>query len=88
MLFLARVLHLPDGGLQRGMVVCTEKSVVKDIYPFVNEVHSMALVDELFLSPVATIKSVDEIKKISHLENGERLYAYGLNAAGELLRLG
>ena len=87
MLFLARVLHLPDGGLQRGMVVCTEKSAVKDIYPFVNEVHSMVLVDELFLFTVATAKSVGEMKKISHLENGERLYAYGLNDAGELLLL-
>ena len=87
MRFLARVLHLPDGGLQRGMVVCTEKSIVKDIYPFVNEVHSMVLVDELFLFTVATAKSVGEMKKISHLENGERLYAYGLNDAGELLLL-
>jgi hypothetical protein len=47
----------------------------------------MVLVDELFLFTVATVKSVDEIKKISHLENGERLYAYGLNDAGELLLL-
>ena len=49
MLFLARVLHLPNGEKLRNVVVCAEGSCVKEFYSFVEEKHSMLLVDELFL---------------------------------------
>lgn len=85
MLFLARELHFPNGDLSRNMVVDVVGGVVNDFYPFAGEVHSMVLVDELFLSPFAVLKSVADIKKISHPEKGERLYAYMSNETNELV---
>lgn len=84
MLYLARSLHACDGDLLRNMVVLVKDGCVKDIYSFAGEAHSMILVDEIFISIVSSLKSVNEIKKISHLEPGERLYAYVLDDAGVL----
>lgn len=84
MLYLARSLHAYDGDLLCNMVVLVKDGCVKDIYSFAGEAHSMILVDEIFISIVPSLKSVNEIKKISHLEPGERLYAYGLDDAGVL----
>ena len=87
MLFLARELHCPNGDLLRNMVVSVMNGFVNNVYSFSGEVHSMVLVDELFLSPSDTINSLDDIKKISHPEKGERLYAYELNRSGEPVRI-
>lgn len=88
MLFLARKLHMPTGELLRNMVVRVEGSCVKDIYSFVGEVHSMALVDELFLSDLANLKKVAEIKKVPYSGISEELYAYKQDTLGELVLLG
>ena len=47
----------------------------------------MILVDEIYISTVLSLKSVKDIMTISHLEKGERLYAYGLDEADALHRL-
>lgn len=87
MLYLAKVLHACDGELSRNKVVLVDDGCVKDIYSFVGETHSMILVDEIYISTVPTLKSVKDIMTISHLEKGERLYAYGLDEADALHRL-
>ena len=87
MLFLARELHCSNGDLLRNMVVSVMDGFVNNVYSFSGEVHSMVLVDELFLSPSDTINSLADIKKISHPEKGERLYAYELNRSGEPVRI-
>ena len=63
MLFLARVLHFPNGEKLRNVVVCAENSCVKEFYSFVEEKHSMLLVDELFLSSIANLKNIEEIRQ-------------------------
>lgn len=88
MLFLARVLHLSNGELLRNMVVRVDKSCVKEIYSFVGEVHSMVFIDDIFLSSLANLKKVDEIKTTPHSGICEGLYAYMLDATGELALLG
>ena len=88
MLFLARVLHLSSGEQLRNMVVRLEKSCVKEIYSFAEEAHSMVFVDDIFLSSFSNLKKVDEIKKTPHSGICEGLYAYRLDAAGELALLG
>lgn len=88
MLFLARELHFSNGESLRNMVVDVMGGVVNDFYPFGGEVHSMSLVDELFLSSFATLKYIADIKKISRPKKGERLYAYVLDKAGELVLVG
>ena len=88
MLFLARVLHLSNGEQLRNMVVRLDKSCVKEIYSFAGEAHSMVFVDDIFLSSLANLKKVDEIKKTPHSGICEGLYAYMLCAASELVLLG
>ena len=88
MLYLARELHIPDGETLRCAVVDTDAGCVNNIYPFAGEVHSMMLVDEVFLSSVSSLNSLSDIKKIPHPEKGERLYAYAKAAADELILLG
>ena len=87
MLFLARELHCSNGDLLRNMVVSVMDGFVNNVYSFSGEVHSMVLVDELFLSPSDTINSLADIQKISHPEKGERLYAYELNRFGKPVRV-
>lgn len=87
MLFLARVLHLPNGEKLRNVVVCAEDSRVKEFYSFVEEKHSMLLVDELFLSSIANLKNIEEIKNTPHSERCEGMYVYRLSVAGELVLL-
>ena len=72
MLYLARLLHSLDGSLLRNRIVETIDGCVNNIYPFEGEAQSMILIDEMCLE-----------KKISHLDEGGRLYAYSLNSQGE-----
>ena len=88
MLFLARVLHLSNGELLRNMVVRVDESYVKEIYSFTEEVYSMVFVDDIFLSSLANLKKVDEIKTAPHSGICEGLYAYMLDTADERVLLG
>lgn len=88
MLYLARVLHLSNGEQMRNMVVRLDKSRVNEIYSFAGEAHSMVFIDDIFLSSLVNLKKVDEIKKTPHSGICEGLYAYMLDAAGELVLLG
>lgn len=86
MLFLVRLLHTPNGGLLRNKVVVVDDGVVKDIYSFSHETHSMLLLDDVYLSSVDSLRYLEDIKTISLSENG-RLYAYRLMGE-ELFLLG
>lgn len=87
MLYVARVLHLPNGELLRNRVVTVEDGIVNDIYCFDGELHSMLLVDDVFLSDVNSLKHIEEFKKNSHLKKGERIYAYKLEDEDGLVLL-
>lgn len=84
MLFVARLLHFPDGRILRSKVVSVLDGFVNEIYCFRGEVHSMSLVDDMYLSVDDSLNNVADIRKISHLDEGEKFYAYLSNEAGEL----
>lgn len=84
MLFVARLLHFPDGRILRSRVVSILDGFVNEIYCFRGEVHSMSLVDDMYLSVDDSLNNVADIRKISHLDEGEKFYAYLSNEAGEL----
>lgn len=84
MLYLARVLHMPDGKLQRNKVVRVECGAVKDFYDFAGEIQSMLFVDDVFVSNNDSLKLLADIKEISHQCDGEKLYAYRQDGAGGL----
>lgn len=79
MLYVARVLHLPDGGTSRNMVLDVTGGVVGGIWRFDGELQSMALVDDVYLSDVDSLRSLADIRKISRSEELGRLYAYRLS---------
>ena len=87
MLFLARVLHMPDGGQLRNRVVEVFDGVVNDIYCFSGEVPSMTFLDDVFVATISSLESVEDINKASYPVEDERLYAYGLNGTGKLFLL-
>ena len=84
MLYLARVLHMPGGESVRNMVLRVENGVVNDFYSFAGETHSMLLVNDAFLSYTASLETINDINKISHQCDGEKLYAYRQVCAGGL----
>ena len=84
MLYLARELHSPTGEISRNAVVEVLQGIVNNIYSFAGEMHSMLLVDEIFLSFQGNLKSLSDIKNISHSVGNGRLYAYLPNVDGEL----
>lgn len=88
MLFLARVLHMPDGVLLRNMVLGVVDGAVNEFYCFSGERQSMVLVDDVFLSCLKSLKSIDDIKEIFHLREDERLYAYVPCGVNGLVLLG
>lgn len=45
----------------------------------------MSLVDDIYLSVDDSLKTVADIRKKSHLEEGEKFYAYLSNEAGKLI---
>ena len=49
-IYLACKLYLPSGDVLRRYVVAVSDGRVLEWYPFESEVHSMLLVDELFVS--------------------------------------
>ena len=49
-LYLARRLYVPSGCVLERYVVAVSAGCVLEWYPFESEVHSMLLVDELFVS--------------------------------------
>lgn len=76
MLYLARILHSPEGEL-RNCVVRTSDGVVVQTQPFSGEMPSMLLVDEILLSPAGAGGN----EKVAH---GEQLYAFTVLADGSL----
>lgn len=84
MLFVARLLHFPDGRILRSRVVSVLDGFVNEIYCFGGEVYSMSLVDDIYLSVDDSLKTVADIRKKSHLDEGEKFYAYLSNKGGEL----
>lgn len=87
MLYLARELHTPTGEILRNRVVDVLFGAVKNVYLFSGEVHSMSLVDEVYLSYVPTIKSIsDIITNPQSCESGD-LYAFASDCNGGLVAL-
>ena len=87
MLYLARLLHMPDGGLERNILVDVFDGRVNKIYPFAGEAQSMLFVDDIFLSDKSSRNPFHVTSKIPHPEEGEGLCAYALDSAGLLVLL-
>lgn len=85
MLYLARVLHLPDGECRYNVVVETEAGVVVGTEQFSSEKHSMMLVDEVFL----TVRFNEERKSPPHCNvvGDVPLYACSVERDGVLKQL-
>lgn len=79
---------MPDGVLLRNMVLGVVDGSVNEFYCFSGERQSMVLVDDVFLSCLKSLKSIDDIKEISHLREDERLYAYVPCGVNGLVLLG
>ena len=78
---------MPGGELLRNVVVRVESGIVKEFYAFAGEVQSMFLVDDIFVSNSDCLKSLADIKEISHPCEGEKLYAYRPDSLDELVPL-
>ena len=87
MLYIARELHMPNGEMLRNMVIEIADGCVNNIYPFADEAQSMQLVDDVFLASSLILDSELNIKRIPHLEKGERMYAYVKSVTGEPILL-
>ena len=81
MLYLVRVLHMPDGECRYNTVVETAAGMVVGTEPFLSEMHSMILVDEVFLTVDYT-----GIPRCNAAENNP-LYACSVGCDGVLKRL-
>ena len=86
MLYLARVLYVVTGEKQRNVVLEVCAGVVNNIYPFGSEVHSMILLDEVYLSFSSSVKEFSEIINPQPVEGGD-LYAYSPDDNGVLVAL-
>ena len=75
---------MPDGQLLRNRVVRIHEGVVGDISCFSGEAHSMALVDDIYISEDGSLNVVADVKKISRSSQSERLYAYLSDKSGIL----
>ena len=51
MISLVVNLHFPDGKIARNQVVETESGIVLSVSSFVNEVHSMMLLQDAYIMP-------------------------------------
>lgn len=87
MLYVARVLHATNGEVMRNKVVVTENGVVKDIYSFCNECHSMLFVDEVYISLADEIPGLHEIVRNQCLCQDGDSCAYVLDCNGTPLLL-
>lgn len=83
MLFVARTLHMPSGAEQSSKVVEVEHGKVVSVTDFFKEVHSMAFIDDIYLSVSSSpVHLHDLIKEACHA--GKPLYAFAADESGNL----
>ena len=54
MIALVVNLHFPDGKIERNQVVESESGILLSVSDFVNEVHSMMLLQDAYIMPLHT----------------------------------
>lgn len=86
MKYLARMLYMPWGEEFHSQVVDVVAGKVRAVSPFKEELHSMILVDEVYITSFDSAIAVSDIKIEIHHAGGS-LYAYSANEAGVLTRL-
>ena len=80
-------LYMPSGERKSSEVVEIVDGVVKKIYSFSGEIHSMQYIPKIYLSALPGLKTEDEILLVPDVSADDAVYAYSADGSGGLIPL-